>query len=332
MAIEVSNAGDVLEASSAARIFAASLHFSPQACDEVSLVVTELATNLVRHASGGVISIAPVSAADRTGIEVRSVDKGPGIRDVEAAIADGYSSVGGLGIGLGTINRLVDDFEITSGDEGGLDVVCRRWLRPESEGTARHRLTLGVATRPYRQMKENGDTFVFKQWGDHALAGVIDGLGHGPLAQRAAQAARRYVEQHFDQPMVSLFRGACRACRATRGVVMALAQFDLRQRTVTIGSVGNIEVRLVGSPEKFSLFVRRGIVGLNAPNPVPRAHPWTPETTLIMHSDGLRTHWDWKEFPGLEKESPSAVARQLLTKLGKTDDDATVIVVRSAGA
>src|SRR5262249_6990908 len=122
------------------------------------------------------------------------------------------------------------------------------------------------------------------------------------LAQHASHTARHYVEEHFDQSLEHLFRGAGRACRATRGVVMALAQFDLAQRTFTVGSVGNVEVRVVGSPEKLNLTVRRGIVGLNAPNPVPAVHPWTAQTSLIIHSDGLRPHWSWNDFRQLEKE------------------------------
>jgi hypothetical protein len=104
--------------------------------------------------------------------------------------------------------------------------------------------------------------------------------------------ARPYIEQHFDQPLDHIFRGTGRACRATRGVVMALARFDLAKETLTVASVGNIEVRLVSSPQRFNLIVRRGIAGLNAPNPLPNEHPWTAETLLIMHSDGLATHWE----------------------------------------
>ena len=83
---------------------------------------------------------------------------------------------------------------------------------------------------------------------------MIDGLGHGELARRASQTARRYVEHHFDQPLVNIFRGADRACRATRGVVMALARFDMVSRKVTIASVGNIEVRLIGCPSESTLW------------------------------------------------------------------------------
>jgi serine/threonine protein phosphatase PrpC len=191
-------------------------------------------------------------------------------------------------------------------------------------------IAFGAATRSYRNLPDNGDAFLFRQWEGSALAGLIDGLGHGQFARRASQTARLYIEQHFDQPLEALFRGAGRACRATRGVVMALAKLDLVNAVLTVGSIGNVEVRLCENQMPFNLIVRRGIVGLNAPNPVLLTHPWTPASVLIMHSDGVGTRWNWNEFDEIRSAPPAVIARQLLAKMGKLDDDATVIVARSA--
>jgi hypothetical protein len=111
---------------------------------------------------------------------------------------------------------------------------------------------------------------------------------------------------------------------------MALARFDLNQQKLTVASVGNVEVRLIGNPERFNLVVKRGIVGLNAPSAVPTEHPWTSTSLLIMHSDGLPAHWAWGEFPDLARAAPAVVARRLLQVLGNIDDDATVIVARNS--
>jgi anti-sigma regulatory factor (Ser/Thr protein kinase) len=322
--------GDVLRAGELGRGFAAALGFPTQHCDEIGLVVTELASNLIRHASGGSIKLDAVRANGLAGLEIQSLDNGPGISDVEQAITDGYSTAGGLGLGLGTVNRLMDELEVHSGPKGGLCIACRRWARARPLGGPWGGLAFGAATRSCRQLPENGDAFIFKQWEGHALAGVIDGLGHGQFAQRASQTARQYIEQHFDQPLANLFLGVGRACRATRGVVMALARFDLARQKLIVASVGNIEVRLVGSPERFNLVVRRGIVGLNAPNPVILEHPWTSSCLLIMHSDGVRTHWNWNDFSELGRDTPNVIARRLLSELGSMDDDATVIAARSA--
>lgn len=322
--------GDAKRAADLAKELAASAGFASAECEEIALVTAELSTNLIRHASGGTIRIRPIESGGRAGIEIESEDSGPGIADVEKAMTDGYSTAGGLGTGLGTINRLMDDVEFYARAEEGSRIVCQRWMRPKQALPFSTGLVFGAATRPYRGFSENGDAFVIRQWESHALAGVIDGLGHGQFAQKASHTARQYIDTHFDQPLESLFRGVGRACRATRGVVMALARFDLAQRKLTVASVGNIEVRLLGGEGKFNLVVRRGIIGLNAPNPVLGESPWTPANLLILHSDGLRTHWQWDEFRDVAGEKPGVIAQRLLQRLGKAEDDSTVLVVRSA--
>jgi serine/threonine protein phosphatase PrpC len=285
----------------------------------------------VRHAHGGTISLKPLAAEGRRpGLEIDCLDQGPGIADVEQALADRFSTGGTRGTGLGAVNRLMDDMEITSHRRRGTRVVCRKWLR-QYEPTCRVcPLDFGTATRPWLNGEVNGDAFVVKQWGESALVGLIDGLGHGVFAHRAAQAARQYVETHFDLPLAQIFRGTCRACRATRGVVMALARFDWAHERLSYASVGNIEVRVFPRSQPAQFVLRRGIVGLNAPCPVVTEHPWRCDAMLVLHSDGLRTHWGWGDFPDLGSQSATAAAQHLLRALAKPNDDATVLVVKEA--
>lgn len=331
--IGVESSGQARSAALAAKTLAKSIGFSPAASEEIALAASELASNLIKHAGGGDLELSPLESSGNTGIQIVSEDKGPGIVDIERALTDGFSTVGSLGVGLGAVNRLMDTLQFSPGPLGGLRVVCQRWVRMAEPNTPGRRLTFGAATRAYHLLRENGDTFVIRQWGDHALAGIIDGLGHGEFAQRASQAARQYLENHFDQPLESLFQGAGRACRATRGVVMALVRFDLDRSKVTVASVGNIEVRVLGNAQPSRLIVRRGIVGHpSAPKPVSTEHAWGPESFLIMHSDGVHTRWTSEQFLDLAHDAPDALARRLLHSYGRIDDDATVLVARNADA
>lgn len=305
--------------------------FAPVECEEIGLAVTELASNLTKHAGGGEIRLLAIEADSRVGIQIESEDNGPGISDVERAVTDGYSTAGSLGAGLGTVNRLMDELEFRARPHSaGLHVVCQRWLRSRVKNFPVRWLEFGAATRACRMLPENGDAIILRQWEGHALTGVIDGLGHGQFAKKASQAARQYIEQHFDQPLTSLFRGVGRTCRATRGVVMALARFDFARQTLAVASIGNVEVRLIGGTERPGFVVRRGVLGLNAPDPVVTEHPWTSTSILIVHSDGLRAHWQGDEFQNLAREAPGIIALQLLRKFGKTEDDATVVVAKGA--
>jgi anti-sigma regulatory factor (Ser/Thr protein kinase)/serine/threonine protein phosphatase PrpC len=339
LTVVISCSADEGHARRAARTIATGVGFDEKAIEEIVIVASELASNLTRHARGGNLLFTQIAQQDRDGVQIESQDMGPGIGDVNQALADGFSTVGSLGYGLGTVNRLMDDLEIQSkrGPKAGTYIVCRRWLRKNRTRLVRCPLSFGAATRSHPAMNENGDAFVIEKASQCAVVGVIDGLGHGQFAHRAAQAARHYVDSHFEEPLVAVFRGTGRACRGTRGVVMALARFDWepdaasRQASIrlSVASIGNIETRVVGSLRPMHFQIRRGIVGVNAPEPWITEHEWGPGLLLVMHSDGLSSHWRLSDFPEIAQAAAPSIAGQLLKRLAKDNDDATVIVVKS---
>jgi anti-sigma regulatory factor (Ser/Thr protein kinase) len=331
--ISVRHDSDVGVARRAARALAEKLGFDSTASEEITLAVVELASNLARYARSGQLTLTPLGDAGppaRVGVEIVSADSGPGIANIEQALTDGFSTSGSRGVGLGAVNRLMDAFDIQSRPGAGTRVTCRKWRRDYAASADRCPLALGVATRPRTPGDVNGDAFVIRHWAASVLAGVIDGLGHGQFAHRAAQTARQYVESHFDQPLEQIFRGAACACRGTRGVVMALARFDWALGRVSVASVGNIELRVFPPPRSLDFPVRRGVIGLNAPAAVVTERPWSREMIMVMHSDGLRTHWRWDEFPDLPRQAAAVAAESLLGALARQRDDATVLVVREA--
>lgn len=330
--IEVSEAGDVGKARQASKTIARALGFGPVEREEVGIAVTELASNLLKHAGEGRLTLLPIRESDRVGIQIESVDNGPGIENIEQAITDGFSTVGSLGYGLGAVNRLMDDFDIASrgGGQKGTRIVCQRWRSLKNPAVMPCPLDLGAATRPHPAQEKNGDAFVLERWDESVLVGVIDGVGHGPFAFQAAQAARLFVENHRDRPLDTVFAGVSRACRGTQGVVMALARFDWRAGRLTFASVGNIESHVFACPEKVNFIVQRGLIGLNAPNPVVTEHRWEPSQVMVLHSDGVLGRWRWEDYPELRDASAARAAQQLLRGLARDSDDATVVVVKGA--
>ncbi len=308
-------------------MMADALGFPQQAREEIALAATELATNLIKHAGGGTLTVTPIEGA-RVGLELEASDTGPGIRDVEQALGDRYSTAGTRGTGLGAVNRLMDELDIVSQPGRGTRVVCRKWLREHRASARACPLDIGVASRPRLSTDVNGDSFVVVHWPESVLVGVIDGLGHGHFAHRAAQAARLYVQSHFDSPFDQIFRGTGRACRATRGVVMALARFDWGSGRLAFASVGNVLVRVFPRSDPFRFVVRRGVIGLNAPPPAATEHDWPPGHMLVMHSDGVSTHWRWSDYPGWVDAPAADIAQDLLRTKAKAEDDATVLVVK----
>ena len=326
--LAIGHSSDVPAARRATKALAEQLGFDSQTVDEIGLATSELASNLVKHARGGALRLNPLWDGARSGIEIESLDEGPGIADANLALTDGYSTASSLGYGLGAVNRMMDHLEITSRPGGGTHIACRRWLREQVAGPVECPLVFGVATRARAGLSVNGDSFVVKRWRGAALAGVIDGLGHGQFAHRAAEAARSYVEGHYDQPMAAIFRGTERACRATRGVVMAFMRFDWPPLRMTFASIGNIEARMFGAGEHVNLHNRRGVLGGSSPSPVVVEHIWHSQAVIVLHSDGLRTGWAWHDFRDVAEQPPASIAQRMLNTLAKDEDDATVIVVR----
>ena len=332
MRLGVSQQADVAGAGRSAREMTLAAGLDEVTAEEMQIVARELASNLVRHAGGGRMVISCIDGQGRRGVQLVAEDRGPGLPGADRAFEDGYSSAGSLGYGLGAVNRLCDELEVTSPVESevGTRIVCRRWLEASEANRPPRPLDVGAASHPHPGQKVNGDTFVICSHEASTLVGVIDGVGHGELARRAASAARCYVERHAGQPLDDLFAGVGRACRATRGVVMALARLDWRGGSMSLASVGNIEARLRATREGRRFVVRRGILGFNAPSPVVTDHPWGASEVLVLHSDGLSNQWTWEDEPTLWNQSADAIARRLLHKFGKGEDDTTVLVVKGA--
>jgi serine/threonine-protein kinase RsbT len=100
--------------------------------DQTKLVTaaSELARNALVHGGGGLARVEVVRSANgKNGIRIDFVDEGPGIPDIDLALTDGWTSGGGLGLGLSGARRLVDEFELSSKAGGGTSVVVTKWSR-----------------------------------------------------------------------------------------------------------------------------------------------------------------------------------------------------------
>lgn len=331
--LAVGKVADAYLAAATVRIMARDAGFAEREIEEIVLCAVELATNMALHAGGGVMGMQVLDNGGRKGVELLGEDRGPGIPDVETLLADGNSARGGLGFGLGTVNRLMDSLEVLSptGPDGGTRVRCSRMFKPDHVPDPGSPLDAGAATRPVPGQRFNGDAFVIKTWGRNMLVGVIDGLGHGQFAQKASLSARRYVETHWDLPLDALFQGVDRACRATRGVVMALALFDWGRSRVSLAAVGNVMVRHRG-PSDISFVYRRGYLGAGTRPVAVSEHDWTRDDVLVMHSDGVRGRWAWEDVPVLFRKPAQEAASDMLRGYARDNDDATLVVVKGRAA
>lgn len=125
------NEHDVVVACQKGRALAESLGFSRDDQVVFVIVISELSHNILKYAQGGAITLyrASRTKAERDyGLFIEAQDDGPGIADVDLALTDGYSTGGGLGMGLSGVRRLMDDFEITSRIGEGTTILTGKWL------------------------------------------------------------------------------------------------------------------------------------------------------------------------------------------------------------
>src|SRR5258706_8823565 len=150
----------VAEARRLATTLAQNLGLGESVSGKVALVVTECATNLIKHTSqGGELIISSLNWNGLTGIEILALDKGPGIANVTEALRDGFSTAGSPGTGLGAIARLSDLFDIYSLRDVGTAVLARLWARPLTKEQPRQALEIGVVSLPKPGEEVCGDAW-----------------------------------------------------------------------------------------------------------------------------------------------------------------------------
>ena len=120
---------DIVAARMIGREMAAQLGFSPGDSTLIATAISELARNVVQYARQGEVSFAALSANGKSGLAVTVTDEGPGIADVSAALQDGYSTSGRLGLGLPGVRRLMDELAIDSTPGHGTTVKVKKWRR-----------------------------------------------------------------------------------------------------------------------------------------------------------------------------------------------------------
>jgi serine/threonine-protein kinase RsbT len=125
----IASAGDIVLARRRGRDLALALGFSSTDSTLVATAISELARNMVLYASSGTVRVETARDGGRTGLAIVASDDGPGIAHVQRAMIGGYSTSGGLGLGLSGVKRIMDEVHVRSQTGAGTTVVAKKWLR-----------------------------------------------------------------------------------------------------------------------------------------------------------------------------------------------------------
>ncbi|GGY30524.1 ATP-binding SpoIIE family protein phosphatase [Streptomyces djakartensis] len=313
----------------------------PDRTATAALVATELATNLIRHADSGRVLIDLVERrhADgrRRSVQLVSLDHGPGIPDVAAAMRDGYTTAASLGAGLGTCRRIANDFDLHSAPGRGTVAVARIDHEPAAgrTGTPVRGPRAGGVNVPLGRAQHSGDAWSLVGEGDRPTLLLADGLGHGAKAAEASGAAVDALRGLAGMPPDEILRRLGRVLRPTRGAAVAVAQLDLAAGRLHFAGIGNVSGRLRTGGRWRPLLSQPGIVGAQVPASVSvQREPWQDDCLLVLHSDGLPGRWTPPDDTVLLGCDPAVVAAVVLRDAGSAaravGDDTCVAVLTGA--
>jgi anti-sigma regulatory factor (Ser/Thr protein kinase) len=331
-AIDAHDASAVAEVRRVARTAALDSGFSDVEAERAAIVATEATTNVVKHGGGGTVIVRLPEADPQGFVDIVTMDRGPGMANVAECMRDGYSSTGTKGEGLGAIARQAALLDIFSSPGQGTVLVARVATALSAHDTTPSRtLSVDGLSLPMRGESVSGDAWWSLPEDGGASILVVDGLGHGHIAETASREAVATFRQYGHEAPAGILDRVHRALIKTRGAAVATARVNAGSGDIRYAGVGNISATVEHplDPARHLVSVH-GTAGHQVRRLQEFAYPWPAEAVLVMHSDGVSAHWSLRNYRGLAARHPLTIAAVLLRDYSRGRDDATVVVAKNA--
>ena len=326
LAVVATDTSHVSAARLALQRLAHDLEFDATRAGRVAIVVTEAVSNMVRHGGGGTFTARALAREGALGIEMLAIDVGRGMRDFAGSSVDGVSTGGTPGTGLGAIGRLADEFEVRTSEDAGTVLRMVLWNRPPAADNDAYEV--GAVLVPKEGESACGDAWAMQTHSAGATFLVVDGLGHGIEASRAAGMAVEVLRQHPEDSAIRLLDRIHGRLRASRGAAVAVMRHERASGELIFAGVGNIAAVVIEGETRRAMVSHSGIVGHNMARSQEYRYPWPRGALLVAHSDGLESRWDMAAFPGIAGDHASIIAATLYGRHTRKRDDVVVFVAR----
>lgn len=303
-------------------------HFTKTRAAEIDIIISELTSNLVKHAGKGELLYRIYDEKGEKAFEALCVDHGPGIRDVNQAMKDGVSTRNTLGQGLGAIARLSNLSQVYSLSGWGTIVYSRCYQQSGREVSQEAIQARGIIlTKPGESV--SGDAVSIRRMKGRTMVFVADGLGHGIHAREAAETGITIFRETTSHDPSEIIREMNVGLRKTRGLVGTVAVLDHQARRWQLCGVGNISTRLHQGIEHRNYICNNGIIGLNIPSRLVNSTLAQEKSQhLIFCSDGIKTRWSVLQYPAILKYDPIMLAAAVYKDHARMNDDMTVLIVK----
>ena len=305
--------------------------FSQTQVGEIDIVVSELCSNIIKHAGKGEVLFRTYNEGLATSIfEIVSIDNGPGISDTARMLKDGVSTTHTLGHGLGSIHRMSTIAQLYS--IPGWGTVVYAVVRTKHELSKRRKpVRVDLRALCVNKPRETvcGDGYRVKETASHTIIFFGDGLGHGPKAREAIDAAGDFFSACKATDPVDIIREMHENIRKTRGLVGTIVTCSTANQEWRICGVGNIFTKMYTGMEGRNYMPYNGTIGLNLPGSMnSSSFPVENNQYLIMCSDGIQTRWDLSKYPSILKYDNTVLAAAIYKDFTRGNDDASVLVAK----
>lgn len=304
------------------------IDFGENKTGEIDIVVSELCSNLVKHAKDGEILYRLSKEKGLPLFEIISIDNGPGMKDVVHSSKDGISSKNTLGQGLGAISRLSSFSQVYS-TEGWGTIIYAGFRAGAMEKLSPGRFAFRCLNVAKPGENVSGDGIEIRRLEHKILVLAGDGLGHGQHAKDAVDKAIEVFNSSLTTDPAELIRELHAGAKKTRGLVATIAELDFDKKKWEVCGIGNIHTRLQRGLEYRNYICHNGIISLNIPARIENA-VWDMEKfqMLIFCSDGINTRWDIARYPSILKYDPMILAAALYKDHARRNDDMTILILK----
>lgn len=303
--------------------------FSIKKAGEIDIVVAEMVSNLLKHAKGGIVLTKLFNNNDRNGMEIICMDEGPGIADISRMMTDGMSTKNTLGHGLGAMKRLSDEFQLYTQKDWGTIILSRIFTKQSEVWSQPALAEIRSLLVPKPGLTICGDGFYTVTTPEHIKLFLGDGLGHGIEANKAVVKAGEAFMECTETSPGNIIRYIDESVKRTRGLVGAVAVFDLQQKKWSMCGVGNINTRIISAGKSKTYMPYNGIIGLNVPNTLNEQavlHEYGQH--IVMCSDGIKSRWDLARHPAILRYDLSLIAAVIMKDFARYTDDMSVAICK----
>lgn len=309
----------------------------------IGTIVSELGSNIIKYATYGTIMASIFDDAGQQGVEIIAKDEGPGIKNLDLAMIDSFSTGQTLGLGLPGVKRMADRFSIRSTPTAGTLVSAIKMFKPSGTKSTilineprlygalsppfAQRCEIGFHYRPMVGEIKSGDHIVVAESNSQLLIVIIDVTGHGDRAHSIAQSIQAIIEANSALPPKALMTLLHTNLQGTVGAAVGIIRLDKHSNRFSYLAVGNTGASRIKG-KKWRGISKDGVLGLRLPTLMEQTEFLEPGDVILLWTDGLPETTTPEFLQRHLHEAAQPLARRLVAEMGRDHDDAGCAILK----